>query len=709
MSEAHPLSSAKEWQLHNLPYEIMWINEEGEIEYINEMLRNKLGYSEKEIDALTILDINPRTSKEGWAKHWKEVEQSGTINFKTIHQRKDGFLYDVEVHAQFFSNNGKKLIFSIVNEITRSSFYRRVLTKAEELVCAGGWKMNLQDSSIIVTDQLLEIFGVEDAEALRPVNALRYFKNPERFQQLITGALVKGEAFDETLEVTDARGIAKWLKCAGQPVMVNDKVNKLVGVYQDVTESQKNLLSLRLYKEVIDQSDDIVFIWKESGELSDFSDSAIQQLGFSREELEQVTIYDLDEDIDEQWWRDHFIDIKERKHFRMEWKATKKDGTQFPVDISVNHICYRGEDLNCAILRDISERKRHEENLRSAFVEIESLKNQLEKENDYLQEEVRQQSKFENIICASEEYTKVLQQIEKVAPTETTVLITGESGTGKELLANALHQHSKRKDNILVKVNCATLPKELFESELFGHKKGAFTGAVANKEGKFSIADRGTIFLDEIGEVPVELQAKLLRVLQEGEFDILGGGTEKVDVRIVAATNRDLSQMVTEGTFREDLYYRLNVFPIHNIPLRERREDIAPLAQYFLEKYAPKAGKALKRISKKTISAFMEYDFPGNIRELENLIERAVIIEDGTTLFPGSWLPVTSGPRATSDKFLTFEEAQRDHILQALEKTNGKVSGPGGAAEILQVKDKTLFAKMKKLGIEKKMLVKFSK
>lgn len=705
MIEPKFLIEAKEWQLDHLPYEIMWISEQGEIVYLNKMLQKKLGYDKSEIEGLSIYDINPRTNEEDWRKHWETVVKDGTINFKTIHKGKNGFLYDVEVFAQFFSNNRKNLIFAIVNEITKSSFYRRVLNKAEELVCVGGWKLNLQDNSIIATDQLYKIFGVEDQDDIRPINLLRFFKDPDRFQKIISDALTKSIPYDEILEIKDAEGKHKWIRCAGQPILVQKKITKIIGVYQDVSESQQNIQSLKLYKEIIDQSDDIVFIWSEEGKLIDFSDSAIDQLGFEKDEFEEVSIFMLDEDIDEKWWADHFQDLKERKHFRMEWKATKKDGSQFPVDISVNLIQYNGQYLNCAILRDISARKIQEEDLRNAFVEIESLKNQLVKENEYLQEEIRKQSKFENIICNSDAYANVLKQIEQVAPTETTVLITGESGTGKELLANALHQHSNRKDHVLIKVNCATIPKELFESELFGHKKGSFTGAIADKEGKFSIADKGTIFLDEIGEVPLEMQAKLLRVLQEEEFDVLGGNTVKVDVRIIAATNRDLEKMVSEGSFREDLYYRLNVFPIYNIPLRERKEDIPVLAQHFLDKYSKKAGKSFNRLSKKTIETLLDYPFPGNIRELENLIERAVITEQGTTLHPGNWLPNPKDNQKVLDQVLSFEEMQKEYIIEILNKTKGKVSGKGGAAELLKMNDKTLFARMKKLGIEKKIVV----
>ncbi len=692
----------KQWQLDHIPFEVMWMSREGDIEYVNHALSKRLGFTQQELQGLSIFDVNPRLVRSEWDAHWREVEEEKTVNFKTIHQNKDGFMYDVEVAAQFFSNDRKDLICAIVNEITNSSFYKRVLDTTEALVQVGGWKLNLQDDSIIATEQAMKIFEVQDAQELRPVNVVKYFSNPTRFQELITSAMVRSEPFDEVLGIRDANGVDKWLRCSGLPIEIKGKVKKVMGVYQDITAQQNNILSLGLFKEILNSSEDIIFVWKESGDLMDFSESAIHQLGFSEEELERVRIFDLDDVIDELWWKNHFEDIKQRKNFRMEWKATRKDGSQFPVDISVNHIFYKGQDLNCAILRDISERKQHEQDLRNAFDEIKSLKDQLEIENEYLQEELRINQ--DDIVCKSESYARVLKLVEQVAPTNTTVLITGESGTGKELLAKALHQNSQRNDHSLVKVNCATLPKDLFESELFGHKKGSFTGAISDKEGKFKVADGGTIFLDEIGEIPVEMQAKLLRVLQEGEFDMIGGrNTIKVDVRVIAATNRNLEEMVKEGTFREDLYYRLNVFPIHNIPLRERMEDIAPLANHFLMKYSTKAGKSFKRVSKKTIDALMKYRFPGNIRELENLIERAVVIESGATLYPGNWMPDFSEEmQHANDDFKSMEAMQRDYILKVLERTNGKVSGPGGAASILVMNDKTLFARMKKLGIEKK-------
>lgn len=699
-------SEIKEWQLDQLAYEVMWISESGEILYANKAWCKQLGYSKNELLGMNIFDINPRLTKEEWQAHWQEVSKKGVVDFTTIHQKKGGVLYDVEVSAQFFSNNRKSIICAIVHEITQSTFYKQVLDTAESLARVGGWSFNLQDNAIIVTNETTRIFQTDDPESIRPINVIKYFKDPERFQELISLSISKAQPFDETLGIQNGQGNEKWLRCTGLPVLVNDKVKKIIGVYQDITDQYTNELSLRLFKEIINQSEDIVFVWKENGELLDFSESALKQLKYNSEELAIATIYDLDPEVDEKWWFNHFEDIKRRKNFRMEWKATRKDGSQFPVDIAVNHLYFQGEHLNCAVLRDISDRKHSETNLRMAFDEIRSLKEQLQVENEYLQEELRVDQR--DIICQSKAYEKVLKQVEQVAPTDTTVLITGESGTGKELLAKALHQNSQRKQQALVKVNCSTLPKELFESELFGHKKGSFTGAIADKEGKFKVADGGTLFLDEIGEIPIDMQAKLLRVLQEGEFDMIGGQkTISVNVRIIAATNRDLEKMVSEGNFREDLFYRLNVFPIHNIPLRERKEDIPLLASAFLHKYSAKAGKSFQRVSKKALDALVKYDFPGNIRELENLIERAVITEQGNTLFPGEWIPNSKGRgMVTSDELKSFEQMQKDYIIQVLEKTNGRVSGANGAATILKMNDKTLFAKMKKLGIKKKVVMK---
>ncbi len=344
---------------------------------------------------------------------------------------------------------------------------------------------------------------------------------------------------------------------------------------------------------------------------------------------------------------------------------------------------------------------------RTMFVDItervlmEQEKARLEAQAVYLQEEIKGTHNFEELIGRSTTLKKVLKNVERVAPTDSTVLITGETGTGKELIARAIHNLSSRKGRALVKVNCAAIPAGLIESELFGHEKGAFTGALTKKLGRFEVADKGTIFLDEIGELPLDLQSKLLRVLQEGEFERVGGTqTFKVTVRVIAATNRDLEQLSKSGQYRLDLYYRLNVFPIHLPALREREGDIPLLVQYFVRKFAAHFGKKITKISERMLSALQRYPWPGNIRELEHVIERAVILSEGSELEPIEWLsPLSRDPGTTKPR--TLEETERQHILDVLEQTNWRVSGAKGAATILGLKPTTLEARMKKLGIER--------
>ena len=359
-------------------------------------------------------------------------------------------------------------------------------------------------------------------------------------------------------------------------------------------------------------------------------------------------------------------------------------------------------ETNADLWDEIIERKRAEEALQKAHAEVNRLKDRLESENVYLQEEIKLEHNFDEIITQSEPFKAVLRQIEQVASTDSAVLILGETGTGKELVARAVHNISNRRERPLVKVNCAVLPANLIESELFGHEKGAFTGALSRKIGRFELADGGTIFLDEIGDLPLELQAKLLRVLQEGEFDRLGSTrTTTVDVRAIAATNRDLEAAIAGRQFREDLYYRLNVFPIHVPPLREHRDDIPILVNHFVKKYGPRAGKTIETVPQRTIDDLQAYDWPGNVRELENTVERAVVLSRGKKLELGEWLP-GSKSQGGSEPIPTLEELERRHIAEILERTGWRVRGERGAAELLGLKPTTLESRMDRLGIKRK-------
>ncbi|HXU08297.1 MAG TPA: sigma 54-interacting transcriptional regulator [Blastocatellia bacterium] len=336
-----------------------------------------------------------------------------------------------------------------------------------------------------------------------------------------------------------------------------------------------------------------------------------------------------------------------------------------------------------------------------AFREIEALKNKLTSEKLYLEAEIRTEHNFEELIGSSPSFKRILKQVETVAPTDSAVLIRGETGTGKELIARAIHNLSARRERTLVKLNCAAIPTGLLESELFGHEKGAFTGAISQRIGRFELANKASLFLDEVGDIPLELQPKLLRVLQEQEFERLGSTrTQKVDVRLIAATNSDLEQMVAEKKYRSDLYYRLNVFPITIPPLRERREDIPPLARFFTQKYAQRLKKRIESISSEALAALTEYPWPGNVRELEHFIERAVVLTQGTELEVSLSELKTVAPAAHAS-LPTLEAAEREHILRALEEANWVVGGANGAAARLGMKRTTLQSRMQKLGLER--------
>jgi len=370
--------------------------------------------------------------------------------------------------------------------------------------------------------------------------------------------------------------------------------------------------------------------------------------------------------------------------------AVRAGGDEFPIEATISPMELAGRRLFTLILRDVNDRK-----------EAEQALTRLRQENSYLQEELQTRDQLPEIIGESAAMQEVFSYVTQVAPTDSTVLIAGETGTGKELVARAIHNLSTRKDSLLVNLNCAALPRELVESELFGHEKGAFTGALQQKKGRFELADGGSLFLDEIGELSLEAQAKLLRVLQEHEIERVGG-TESipVDVRVVAATNRDLARMVSEGTFRSDLFYRLNVFPIQVPPLRERSTDIPKLAECFLAGYARTLGKPLRGVSDESMARLKSYAWPGNVRELQNVIERAAILAQSEVLEID---PSLGSHPSVSPEFTgrTLEEVERAHIVSVLKSTDGIIEGARGAATILNLHANTLRSRMRKLGIEK--------
>lgn len=446
------------------------------------------------------------------------------------------------------------------------------------------------------------------------------------------------------------------------------------------------------------------------------TDHWLSKLGFTRDEVVGKSITDFFSLRDRKYYADGGLKalISGGDFKNLERQMLAKDGTV--LDIVMSAVSRRDDsgevDRMLVASKDVTEWRRAERELRRTLAENARLREELERERDYLREEVHVAMNFGRMIGTSAALRKMLRRIEAVAETPANVLVQGESGVGKELVAHAIHMQSPRANGPLVKVNCASIPKELFESEFFGHIKGAFTGAHRNRVGRFQLADGGTIFLDEVGEIPLELQGKLLRVLQESEFERVGDDiTRSVDVRVIAATNRDLEKLIVQGDFREDLFYRLSVFPVDVPPLRERDEDIVQLAQHFLEKTCKDFGRDSLTLTRSQTANLRAYSWPGNVRELKNVIERAVILSAGKVLrldlsMPGlkADFDTIASTTTSSDEIFTETDMrgfQKSNIIRALTRANWKVSGKGGAAEMLGVRPTTLADRLRTYKIRK--------
>jgi PAS domain S-box-containing protein len=443
----------------------------------------------------------------------------------------------------------------------------------------------------------------------------------------------------------------------------------------------------------------LTYVMNMEGRLVRWNKNYQDLTGYSAEELPNKTPADFLSEAHNKTVTEELQKIVEDgKERSVEYDIITKDGTIVPDYYGSGKLVTIGdESFFVGQTIDISEMKKAQRKIASQLEEISALKDQVEVENLYLRNELKDGGSFGEILGESDTIKHVEYRDEQVAPLDTTVLLEGETGTGKELFARAIHQRSKRGSKPMVTVNCASLPATLIESELFGHEKGAFTGALQKQIGRFELADGGTLFLDEIGEIPLELQSKLLRVLQEGTFERIGSPkTIKVDVRVIAATNRDLEKEISKGRFRMDLFYRLNVFPITVIPLRQRVSDIPLLVEFFVKQFNKVMGKTITRIPKKVIEQLKAYTWPGNVRELENIIERAMIVSKNTVLsVEHLQLPVF----VNEEKFQSLADHERDYITKVLEKTLWRINGSNGAAKILDMHPETLRSRIKKLGI----------
>lgn len=557
-----------------------------------------------------------------------------------------------------------------------------------------------------------KLFGFKEEELIGRTPEV-FYQNGQEYSSHVDywfpeNQLVKGKLFEANFKKKDNDAAAVEISSAYVPALDSEFLC-YIALIRDISSRKQLENNLREMEITFRTVADFTYDWEiwilPDNTFRYISPSCLRITGYSAEEFMQnpslftKIIHEEDRDV----WREHKgqseLGLKLRE---MQFRIVRRDGRIRWIE----HACQAVTGKDDKLLgyrssnRDITKRKSFEDELRIALVEIEQYKEQLEAESAYLQEEIKLAHNHEHIIGSSNALQYILFKIEQIADSDTTVLLLGETGTGKELFARAIHSTSAQRHRPMVKINCATLPANLIESELFGHEKGSFTDARNRQIGRFELADNGTIFLDEIGEIPLELQAKLLRVLQEGEFERLGSSkTQKVKVRVIAATNRNLEEDVKNGLFRKDLWYRLNVYPITAPPLRDREGDVALLVKHFVAKFGAKQGKKIEAIPRKVMKKLEQYQWPGNIRELENVIERAVINTQG------SKLKITENLSTKVDssdfEFQTLEEMERSYILQVLKKTKWKVSGKNSAAEVLGLKRSTLRARMEKYNIQR--------
>jgi PAS domain S-box-containing protein len=488
---------------------------------------------------------------------------------------------------------------------------------------------------------------------------------------------------------------------------------RTIAMYAEITDQARAAFK---YRDLYRSTPAMLHTLDADGNIQTVTDHWLQKLGYSREEVLGRPVTDFYSEADRRRFSGtRLAEAINRGQFtNVDRQMVTKDGRVLDIVMSsISHRDSRGNvDQLLVASKDVTERKRAEARLRRTLAENARLREELEQERDYLREEVNVAMNMGRIVGASPSLRHMLKRVEAVADTPATVLLQGESGVGKELVAHAIHARSSRSEGPLVKVNCASIPKELFESEFFGHVKGAFTGAHRDRIGRFQLADGGTIFLDEVSEIPLELQGKLLRVLQESEFERVGDDvTRSVDVRVIAATNRNLERHIVDGHFREDLFYRLSVFPIEVPPLRDRSDDVIQLAQDFLTKACKDFGREPMTLTRGQANKLRAYDWPGNVRELKNVIERAVILSRGNVLRLEASLPeaATGGPDAAADssaapEFLTEQEMrefQKNNTIAALKQANWRVSGAAGAANLLGIKPTTLADRVRTFGIRK--------
>lgn len=597
--------------------------------------------------------------------------------------------------------------------LQRSQFY---LTEGQRLTHTGSWAFNPAGFFDYWSEELFQIYGLDRKKGpptLEEYLAAIHPQDREFMAETIRRMHAENCGCDVKKRIIRPGGQVRFIRCVGIPVLGNGVLKGFLGTAMDVTEQEQMTQELRRREAYLAEAQKLSqtgsFGWKPGSDEMVWSDETHRIFGLdlaTKPTIEDVLSRAHPEDrasiqlvIDRaarearDWDLEHrlLMDDGSLKHLRVVARAVRDE-----LDDDIEYV---------GAVMDVTAAKQSLQALERAYAEIGRLKDELEKENIVLREEIDRSSMFEEIVGESPAVQALLLRVAKVAPTDSTVLISGETGTGKELIARAIHKRSRRAGHAFVSVNCAAIPPSLIASELFGHEKGAFTGAIQRRLGRFELAEGGTIFLDEIGELPAETQISLLRVLQEREFERVGGSKIiRADVRVIAATNRDLRAAIDAGTFRSDLYYRFNVFPIEVPPLRKRKQDIPLLVGYFIDRYSSKTGKKIRTIDSPTLERLTAYAWPGNVRELQNVIERSIIVcETEKFTVDESWLAPTTA--LTDQSIRTFfklsPSEEKKAIEAALTEARGRISGPSGAAAKLGLPPSTLDSKIKALKINK--------